>query len=61
MESEKIFIQENISNPIILNNYSIQNLIISPLDIQNYNNFSKKKKKIFLKPTRIICTTPKNK
>ena len=61
MDSEKIFFQENISNPIILNNYSIQNLIISPLDIKNYNHSPKNMKKIFLKPTKIICTTPKNK
>ena len=61
MDSEKIVIQENITNPIIFNNYSIQNLIISPLDIQAYNKSPINMKKIFIKPTKIICTTPKKK
>ena len=38
MESKKLIHPENLSNPIILNNYSIQNLIISPLNIKAYNN-----------------------
>ena len=59
MDSEKVFIQENITNPIIFNNYSIQNLIISPLDIQAYNKSPINMKKIFIKPTKIIRTTPK--
>ena len=61
MESKKLIHPENLSNPIILNNYSIQNLIISPLNIKAYNNSQINTKKNFLKPTRILCTTPKKK
>ena len=51
-----IFYQQNISNPIILNNYSIQNVIINPINVISYEKDPFNLKNIIQNPSN---NTPK--
>ena len=59
--SQKIINKENFTKPIILNNYSINNVIIAPLNIETYNNIPVNMKNIFNGQSKILYTTPKHK
>ena len=59
--SQKIINKTNISKPIILNNYSINHLIISPLNIETYDNIPINTKNIINGHSKILYKTPKDK
>ena len=61
MDSQNIIYQPNIQNSLILNNYLIQNFIVTPIKQQQYKKQILKEQNPFQIKNKMLYKTPKNK
>ena len=61
MDSQNIIFQPNIQNSLILNNYLIQNFIVTPIKQQQYKKQILKEQNPFQIKNKMLYKTPKNK